>query len=450
MMVVRSGESDGVIVETAVAGDSAFDDFALSPRRPPRSGATTRNPLHSTPLSRDSSRHGSPSQLSRGRSAVEKKVRPRSPRPRLRPSPQLAGPVPKLHLDLEPERGRGRGPGPNPAPKLELEPQSHLVTPSRPRPVLPDDDDGWLSSARRTEPQSARAVMANRRLAEPAVWQNRSWPDDGWLSPRARSAAVELTPDEVRSLVREELEAFSQLSPRSMQQPAWDGATVPEPTIPEPTEPEPDPKMVPAPEPEPEPEPLPEPEPPHDADLATHDDCMWVEGHPQQDVNGLYRRDPAHTSCLSYAKDPEKAGAARIFCYRDMFDRGPQGVKPKSLWRLGRGEYPDDPLTAVKNCVAHVELNAPFPTGKREWQCAGVSTQIRILAAAAAAATTPATAAATDRVASPGSDGLWSGLMLTVTTMVRALLLHAAPWSFIASLVSKTGPISKSKRDSKI
>ena len=132
MMVVRSGESDGVIVETAVAGDSALDDFALSPRRPPRSGATTRNPLHSTPLSRDSSRHGSPSQLSRGRSAVEKKVRPRSPRPRLRPSPQLAGPVPKLHLDLEPERGRGRGPGPNPAPKLELEPQSHLVTPNRP------------------------------------------------------------------------------------------------------------------------------------------------------------------------------------------------------------------------------------------------------------------------------------------------------------------------------
>ena len=114
MMVVRSG--DGVIVETAVAGDSAFDDFALSPRRPPRSGATTRNPLHSTPLPREGSRHGSPSQLSRGRSAVEKKVRPRSPWPRLRPSPQLAGAVPKLHLDLEPERGRE--PGPNPAPKL--------------------------------------------------------------------------------------------------------------------------------------------------------------------------------------------------------------------------------------------------------------------------------------------------------------------------------------------
>ena len=85
---------------------------------------------------------------------------------------------------------------------------------------------------------------------------------------------------------------------------------------------------------------------------------LWIEGHPDEEWNGLYRRDFMYHEWPVYTK--EKNGKAFKYCYR--WDAKGAG---RDRWFLNEKHTPDS-----NSCAAYIDsAKGPLPTGTNRWQC---------------------------------------------------------------------------------
>ena len=105
---------------------------------------------------------------------------------------------------------------------------------------------------------------------------------------------------------------------------------------------------------------------------------IWIQGHEHDEYNGLYKKDAMHEGWPVYKHEKNNR-----YCYR-LETKG-----ATDRWRLGTFHNPNQ-----DRCSAKIESpTGPVPTGAREWRCYN------------------------------WRDGKWVPHTLTITGMVRCLLL---------------------------
>ena len=115
--------------------------------------------------------------------------------------------------------------------------------------------------------------------------------------------------------------------------------------------------------------------------VIADDATIWVEGHPQAEYNGLYRKDSMHEGSPVYKN--QKDSKEPKYCYRYE----PRGGVYR--WCLNDLHSPKEDV-----CTAYIASTGPMPAGRKAWQCF--------------------------------FDSRWSGYTLTVTALVRFSLPSAS------------------------
>ena len=113
--------------------------------------------------------------------------------------------------------------------------------------------------------------------------------------------------------------------------------------------------------------------------LVADDATIWIEGHPQAEYNGLYRKNAMHQGSPVYKNENDPNDVK--FCYR--YASG--GVY---RWCLNNEHTPDEDV-----CTAYIMSTGSLPAGKNSWKCF--------------------------------FDSRWSGYALTVSALVRCLPFRA-------------------------
>ena len=94
-----------------------------------------------------------------------------------------------------------------------------------------------------------------------------------------------------------------------------------------------------------------------DSDTTDDHAAVWIDGHDQEEYNGLYRRDSTHLGSPVYKQDRSDAGESK-YCYRCE----KLGAN-RNDWFINDSHEPDS-----NKCRAFIASKGPLPTGRNTWQ----------------------------------------------------------------------------------
>ena len=100
---------------------------------------------------------------------------------------------------------------------------------------------------------------------------------------------------------------------------------------------------------------------PRAVDDSDSEATIWIKGHPDEEWNGLYRRDFVYHDWPVYVN--EKDAKALKYCYRSE-DQDTKGAG-RDRWFLNEKHTPN-----TNSCAAYIDsAKGPLPTGAHSWKC---------------------------------------------------------------------------------